>query len=85
MIFDILRYNGEDLRGYPLHKRKELLSTLDFGTPHMTIIPSIETDGERLFSLIEALNMDGIVDKRANSITVKGILVGLLQMSAAGL
>lgn len=70
VVFDILRYKGEDLRGYPLHKRKELLSTLDFGNPHMTIIPSIEAEGEQLYSQIEALKMEGIVAKRANSIYV---------------
>jgi len=70
VVFDILRYKGEDLRGYPLLKRKELLATLDFGNPHMTIIPSIMANGEQLYSRIEALNMEGIVAKRTNSIYV---------------
>ncbi|WP_028551773.1 ATP-dependent DNA ligase [Paenibacillus sp. UNC451MF] len=70
VIFDILRYKGEDLRGYPLHKRKELLSTLDFGNPHMALVPSIEAEGEQLYSQIESLGMEGIVAKRSNSIYV---------------
>ncbi|MFD0682357.1 MULTISPECIES: ATP-dependent DNA ligase [unclassified Paenibacillus] len=70
VVFDILRYRGEDLRGYPLHKRKELLSTLTFGNPHMALIPSLEAEGEQLFTKIEALKMEGIVAKRSNSIYV---------------
>jgi DNA ligase-1 len=70
VVFDILRYKGEDLRGYPLHKRKELLNTLDFGNQYIALIPSIEADGERLYSQIAALGMEGIVAKRANSIYV---------------
>jgi len=70
VVFDILRYKGEDVRGYPLHKRKELLATLDFGNPHMTLIPSVEAAGERLYSKIVTFNMEGIVAKRTNSIYV---------------
>ncbi|MFC6454382.1 ATP-dependent DNA ligase [Paenibacillus vulneris] len=70
VVFDILRYKGEDLRGYPLHKRKELLATVNFGNPNIALIPSIEAEGERLYSQIEALGMEGIVAKRANSIYV---------------
>ncbi|NHN31210.1 ATP-dependent DNA ligase [Paenibacillus agricola] len=70
VVFDILRYKGEELRGYPLHKRKELLATLNFGNANIAIIPSIEAEGERLYKHIEALSMEGIVAKRANSIYV---------------
>ncbi|NOU95571.1 ATP-dependent DNA ligase [Paenibacillus sp. LMG 31456] len=70
VVFDILHYKGEDLRGYPLHKRKELLATLDFGNANIALIPSVEAEGEQLYSKIEALKMEGIVAKRANSIYV---------------
>jgi DNA ligase-1 len=70
VVFDILRYKGEDLRGYPLHSRKALLDTLDFGNVNIARIPSIEAEGERLYSQIEALSMEGIVAKRANSMYV---------------
>lgn len=72
VVFDILRYKGEDVRGYPLHKRKELLATLDFGNPFITVVPSIQAEGERLFAQIEALGMEGIVAKRSDSIYVSG-------------
>ncbi|MFE5321838.1 ATP-dependent DNA ligase [Paenibacillus sp. NPDC056579] len=70
VVFDILQYKGEDLRGYPLHKRKELLASLTFGNPNMTVIPTVEEKGEELYSHIESLSMEGIVAKRANSIYV---------------
>lgn len=70
VVFDILHYKGEDLRGYPLHKRKELLASLTFRNPNMTVIPTVEEKGEELYSRIESLSMEGIVAKRANSIYV---------------
>lgn len=70
VVFDILRYRGEDLRGYPLHKRKELLATVNYGNSNIARVPSIEANGEQLYSRIEALGMEGIVAKRANSIYV---------------
>jgi len=36
----------------------------------MALVPSIEAEGERLYSQIESLGMEGIVAKRANSIYV---------------
>ncbi len=31
IVFDLLRYNGQDLRGWPLMQRKQLLPSIDFG------------------------------------------------------
>ncbi|WP_243767678.1 ATP-dependent DNA ligase [Paenibacillus agricola] len=72
IAFDILRYKGKDLRSYPLSHRKGLLGSLNFQNPHIGVIPYIQTEGERLFVQMVALNMEGMVAKRANSIYVSG-------------
>ncbi|TNJ68242.1 ATP-dependent DNA ligase [Paenibacillus hemerocallicola] len=70
MVFDILRYKGEDLRGWPLMKRKELLAGIDFGNPRISVVPFIEREGERLYQEIVSRQMEGIVAKRKESIYV---------------
>ncbi|TMV49339.1 ATP-dependent DNA ligase [Paenibacillus mesophilus] len=72
LVFDILRYRGEDLRGWPLMKRKELLAGLDFGNPRISVVPYIEREGERLYREIVARQMEGIVAKRKESVYASG-------------
>lgn len=72
VVFDILRYNGEDLRGWPLMKRKELLAGLDFGNPRISVVSYIEREGERLFQEIVSRQMEGIVAKRKESVYASG-------------
>ncbi len=68
IVFDILRYKGEDLRGWPLLKRKQLLAKLDFGNPCISVIPFIERHGEKLFAEIQKQQLEGIVGKRRESV-----------------
>ncbi|TNJ63014.1 ATP-dependent DNA ligase [Paenibacillus hemerocallicola] len=70
IVFDILRYKGEDLRGWPLMKRKELLAGIDFGNPRISVVPYIEREGERLYQEIVSRQMEGNVAKRKESIYV---------------
>ncbi|RKN74985.1 ATP-dependent DNA ligase [Paenibacillus ginsengarvi] len=72
MVFDILQYKGEDLRGWPLMRRKELLAGLDFGNPRISIVPYIEREGERLFQEIVSRQMEGVVAKRKESVYATG-------------
>nr|WP_246132207.1 ATP-dependent DNA ligase [Paenibacillus hemerocallicola] len=72
MVFDILRYKGEDLRGWPLMRRKELLASIDFGNPRISVVPYIEREGERLYQEIVARQMEGIVAKRKESVYATG-------------
>ncbi|WP_195573920.1 RNA ligase family protein [Paenibacillus sp. 1001270B_150601_E10] len=68
VVFDILRYQGEDLRSLPLLERKNILHSIDFhGTNHIVPIPFIEGAGEALFADICSRNMEGIVCKRKES------------------
>ncbi|MDF2647140.1 MAG: dependent ligase [Paenibacillus sp.] len=68
IVFDILRYRGIDLHGWPLIKRKELLASIDFGNPRISVVPYIEREGERLYQEIVARKMEGIVAKRRESV-----------------
>lgn len=68
VVFDILSYRGEDLRGLPLMQRKEILATASLPTNgHITICPYIEGAGEALYADICARGMEGIVCKRKDS------------------
>jgi len=67
IVFDILRLNGQDLRGLPLMKRKEILAHLNFGNESISKIPYIEKEGERLFEEIKSRQLEGIVAKRKES------------------
>lgn len=68
VVFDILSYRGEDLRGLPLMQRKEILN--DAALPiskHIVKTPYIEGAGEALFSDICQRKMEGIVCKKKDS------------------
>ncbi len=67
VVFDVLQLNGIDIRGLPLMRRKEILSQLDFGNPHITLTPYIDTEGERLFDEVRARKLEGMVAKRKES------------------
>lgn len=68
VVFDILMYRGEDLRGLPLMQRKEILATASLPTNrHITMVPYIEGAGEALYADIRARSMEGIVCKRMDS------------------
>lgn len=67
IVFDILRLNGQDLRGLPLIKRKEILAHLNFGNERISKMLYIEREGERLFEEIKSRQLEGIVAKRKES------------------
>lgn len=67
VAFDILFYNGRDLRGLPLLKRKSILSSVLQENEHYALITSIEDRGEELFKIICDRSMEGIVAKRKES------------------
>ncbi|UKS30174.1 ATP-dependent DNA ligase [Paenibacillus sp. HWE-109] len=68
VVFDILRYKGEDLRSLPLEKRKEILASVSFPpNVHIAKIPYFTGAGIPLFTSIAAQGMEGVVAKRRNS------------------
>lgn len=68
VVFDILMYKGENLRGLPLMQRKEILASASLPeNKHITICPFIDTAGEALFADICMRSLEGIVCKRKDS------------------
>ncbi|MGW8823337.1 ATP-dependent DNA ligase [Paenibacillus lautus] len=68
VVFDILRYKGQDLRKLPLMRRKEILSSITMPNPHFGVVPFVEGAGEALFEQMEAQELEGMVGKKINSI-----------------
>lgn len=67
MVFDILYYDGQDLRGLPLMQRKEILDAVVPETPSIHKIQYLEKEGTALFEAIRKKDMEGIVCKRKDS------------------
>ncbi|MED4581901.1 ATP-dependent DNA ligase [Brevibacillus choshinensis] len=63
VVFDILRYDGADLRDLPLMERKTVLDSAITDTPTMSKIACIDGHGEDLWDAIVARNMEGVVAK----------------------
>lgn len=72
VIFDILRYKGEDLRGRPLMERKGILAGLTLPNAHFGVIPYVEGAGEALFAQMQTRAMEGVVAKRKDSVYETG-------------
>ncbi|TQK45786.1 DNA ligase-1 [Brevibacillus sp. AG162] len=64
VVFDILHYDGSDLRGLTLMERKVVLDRAITDTPTMSKIAYIDGRGEDLWDAIVARDMEGIVPKR---------------------
>jgi bifunctional non-homologous end joining protein LigD len=69
IIFDLLALDGEDLRGYSLIKRKEMLETLMKDAPkNLYYSRYVRGGGKESFSVACEAGMEGIVGKKADSI-----------------
>ncbi len=66
-IFDILWYDGRDLRTMPLRRRKALLKTILPKSDVLRYSDDVETAGTGLFKQIRQRGLEGIVAKRADS------------------
>lgn len=73
MAFDLIHFDGKDLRGLPLIDRKNWLDDLVSAAQ----IPSLsyvapQADGERLFTMLDELGLEGVVAKRSSSVYRSG-------------
>lgn len=71
IIFDILSFNGKDLRDIPLGERNNVLNNNFEKSSNITITDSFE-DGSSLYELMKEKNYEGIVSKNINSKYVEG-------------
>jgi DNA ligase-1 len=68
--FDILRYNGEDVRNRPLTERKALLNAVLTNSTYFSRVLSVEGSGIPLFNTVKERKLEGIVAKRKDSVYV---------------
>lgn len=66
-VFDLLGFEGFDLRTLPLVKRKELLELVVPKDGPIRYLEHIETDGESLYRHVVELGLEGIMAKKADS------------------
>lgn len=66
-VFDLLAFDEYDVRGLPLVERKRLLRMLIPEKGVLQFADHIEERGEDFFRAAEALNVEGMVGKRADS------------------
>jgi bifunctional non-homologous end joining protein LigD len=67
MAFDLLAFDGFDLRELPLLERKRLLRQLLPGTGVLRYVEHIEARGEDFYGGVMSLGLEGMVGKRADS------------------
>jgi len=64
VAFDVLWLNGTDLRALPLSERRRLKATLPARSPAISETLSVTGSGSKLFELMCANDLEGIVAKR---------------------
>ncbi len=68
VAFDILQLDGGELLSLPLTKRKEILSETVEESLRLAVSRTIEGAGVALFEQAKAMNLEGIVAKRKDSL-----------------
>ena len=71
IVFDLLYYNGKDLRNIPLVERLELLKNHVLKSQKITITDSFE-DGKALLNLMKEKDFEGVVSKKLDSHYIAG-------------
>jgi len=71
-VFDILYYNGLDLRQTPLLERKRLLEYILEDNAYFKKMLYVEREGAAIFDLVRRSDLEGIACKRKDSIYAEG-------------
>ncbi|HUH02315.1 MAG TPA: DNA ligase D, partial [Kofleriaceae bacterium] len=67
VVFDLLAFEGYDLRGLPLLERKRLLQKLLPAAGPLKYSDHIAERGEEFYQQVQAMRLEGVVAKRADS------------------
>jgi bifunctional non-homologous end joining protein LigD len=67
VVFDLLAFEGHDLRGLPLSERKRLLREVLPAAGLLRYADHVEGRGEELYDKVVEMGLEGIVAKRADS------------------
>lgn len=71
-VFDILSYDGEDVRHWPLDERKALLNDVLEENETYSRVLSVERTGKALFEAVRQRRLEGLVAKRKDSLYTGG-------------
>jgi bifunctional non-homologous end joining protein LigD len=82
--FDLLHANDEDHRHFPLAVRKAALRGLLRGGKRVRIAEHVEEQGQALYEHAKALDLEGVVGKRATSIYRTGRTNDWLKIKTPG-
>jgi len=66
-VFDLLYWNGWDLRDAPLVERRRLLASILSPHPHIRFSRDFDDDPARLLEVVRGQGLEGLVAKRASS------------------
>jgi bifunctional non-homologous end joining protein LigD len=66
-VFDLLYFQGHDLTGLPLQRRKELLKKVLPSSPNIRLSDHVGKEGILFFSVVKDKGLEGIVAKHAQS------------------
>ncbi|TDC41616.1 non-homologous end-joining DNA ligase [Micromonospora sp. KC213] len=72
MIFDLLRLRGEDLTGWPYHRRRAALDGLGLGAARWAVPPSF-ADGAATYAAAGEHGLEGVMAKRVDSVYRPGV------------
>ncbi len=75
-VFDLLHFQGHDLTGLPLLRRKDLLKRILPASPRVRFCDHVERDGVLFFKVVRERGLEGIVAKHARSPYRMGIRGG---------
>jgi DNA ligase 1 len=67
VVFDILHYDGEDLKNHTLLERKNILESVLKDTTLVSKIRYIREHGEKYFEAIKEIDLEGMVAKHIDS------------------
>lgn len=67
-VFDLLAFDGYDLRSLPLVERKELLSRLLPASGPLRYVDHVEERGEEMYEAVRGMGLEGMVAKRGDSV-----------------
>lgn len=66
-VFDLIEFEGYDLRGLPLVARKQILEMMLPSAGPLKYCDHIEEQGEAFFEQVAAMHLEGIIAKKADS------------------